>query len=420
MYNEEYVENLIQNFEDTDFQKELKEVRNDLSNIFIDLIEYIKKENLVTADQLIISAPEARIKTGKSLKEKIIRKKYYDSWPINSRLSSDECRDLILEKLPDTIGLRINCYFYNDENELYKIFLEKQQVKDFLSEKNIQLTDDKKVLDDEIIYKYNGIYEKNGNNFRFELQLKSLVHSMWGEVDHRTIYKELQYDVNRPLKKKIELGIFDNLKNSNTQLLNIYTNSHTAKDLLKALFFEYTKDQLGEKLGIKKVQSRYYYQFYNIFHEDKYLIQIKKYIGARLIETTYNKIDLPQYDFTSDSEKTALVKCLTDRLKKLRNEKDYSYTFENLFIIINLLFSNTTEQSIIQSIASIIINDKYVKKDYENSKASLREASEYEDDDDIDEDDNKSESLETKAQNEFVQSMIQYFDNEIMTVDRRK
>ena len=108
MYVEKNVEAFIQKINNEDFQKELKRIRNNLSYIFIDLIEFIKSEKLISEEQLIISTPEARVKSLKSLKEKIIRNNYYDEWKIREGLSFDDCKQIVLDKLPNLIGLRIN------------------------------------------------------------------------------------------------------------------------------------------------------------------------------------------------------------------------------------------------------------------------------------------------------------------------
>ena len=39
------------------------------------------------------------------------------------------------------------------------------------------------------IYKIDGRYELGGYPVRFELQIKALVNSFWGEVEHKIIYK---------------------------------------------------------------------------------------------------------------------------------------------------------------------------------------------------------------------------------------
>ena len=154
MYVEKNVEAFIQKINNEDFQKELKRIRNNLSYIFIDLIEFIKSEKLISEEQLIISTPEARVKSLKSLKEKIIRNNYYDEWKIREGLSFDDCKQIVLDKLPDLIGLRINCYFFEDEEKLFKLILEDEKVISFLKEKQITLESDQKGK----IFKYNGRY----------------------------------------------------------------------------------------------------------------------------------------------------------------------------------------------------------------------------------------------------------------------
>lgn len=400
------IENLIKHYKNSSFQQELKTVRNDLSSHFIDLIEYLRDEHLIKKEQLIISAPEARVKSPDRLKEKIIRNIYFDEWGITPDLEFEDCKKIILARLPDAIGLRINCYFYDDEKELFEKILTNEKIKQFLAERKIELEDDKKEIPETsiTIYKYNGTYKYQNNVYKFELQLKSIVHSMWGEVDHKTIYKEEKYDINRSLKKDLEFGIFGNLRNSSKQLSDIYLNEYSDKDLIKALFFEYSKDKIAEAFGTSFVQSRFYYQFYNVFHSDYYFDQIKIYVGSYLLpENTYTPIDIKSYDFSNDKTKEQLCEQLFQLLLGKKDDKVYSYMFRNFTEILKCLFSNISEENMLKIIASIIVEDNYNEADFiETSNADFST-----------EEDDEEDTKTNNSYEQYINDYLNYFDKEL-------
>lgn len=413
MLNEKAIDNFIMHFQNDDFQKELKSVRDDLYSIFIEFIEFIKTNKLVKENQLIISAPEARVKGAKSLKEKIIRKKYYEEWTLTEDLQFDDCKNLSLNKLPDLIGLRINCYFFDDEKYISDLFLSNESVIEYFSNKKISFKTDFLELPHETIYKFNGKFKRFTTTYNFELQLKSLVHSMWGEVDHKTIYKEQQYDINRSLKKKMELGVFENLKTANTQLLDIYTNSHNESDLVKALFFEYTKDKISETLKIPNVQSKYYYFFFNVFKTDYFFNLIRSYISSSVIHSEFTKIVFNKLCFT-DEIKTELHQELIKELKKVFDDRKYSYIFENFLAIMNCLYQTITKEELLSFIAYLTIDEVFVESDFDFSTV-YSETDDIEDDD-VEDSENSNNDLEN-AKQDLINSSLKLIKERISKLD---
>lgn len=139
---------------------------------------------------------KTRIKTEDSLREKMIRKKLYKE--------SDTAFD-VLDKLPDSVGIMITCRFIDDELDIYniikKLFTEK--VKDgFYTSPNIsdyfRLDMDspqpQKQKNGVSIYRIDGYYYGEGDlKLNFELQIKSLVHGFWAEIEHEIVYKNNNY-----------------------------------------------------------------------------------------------------------------------------------------------------------------------------------------------------------------------------------
>ena len=94
-----YIEDVLDLFEY--HRQELVSVNKELKNYFNDVLKDDERAlNLST-----------RIKTPDSLMEKLIRRNYYIKYPKPSEG---------FKKVPDLIGLRIECRFIKDEEEIYK------------------------------------------------------------------------------------------------------------------------------------------------------------------------------------------------------------------------------------------------------------------------------------------------------------
>ncbi|MBU5250387.1 hypothetical protein KQI46_00245 [Lysinibacillus capsici] len=81
-----------------------------------DLIEFIKdvkQEKIKIFENL-----ESRVKSVESFCEKIKRKNYINTWEVPE--DKNLIGEFIAKNLPDLIGFRINCFFYDDEELIYK------------------------------------------------------------------------------------------------------------------------------------------------------------------------------------------------------------------------------------------------------------------------------------------------------------
>ncbi|MDF2614159.1 MAG: RelA/SpoT domain protein [Clostridia bacterium] len=166
----------------------------------------------------------SRVKSKKSLKEKIIRNDYYQKY---------DTVETLLENIPDLIGIRLECRFTGDETEIYKF------IKKYFNEK-AQGTED---------YYYNSLNphvildlgskqpkeQKNGIKMyridckyvgkeikvNFEIQIKSLVNIFWSEIEHKIIYKNYNYVIADAFYKDIMKAIKNSLTTIDQQLLLI-------------------------------------------------------------------------------------------------------------------------------------------------------------------------------------------------------
>lgn len=136
----------------------------------------------------------SRIKGSESLKEKIIRNQFY--------LHYDTPEEMLLN-LHDLIGLKIDCRFIDEEFKIYK------QIKEyFIIQKedgystcerfphialNLVPHQPQSQRNGFAIYRIDGYFLNGDHKVTFELQIKSLVNSFWGDIEHKLVYKNKNY-----------------------------------------------------------------------------------------------------------------------------------------------------------------------------------------------------------------------------------
>ena len=165
---------LVNAFSNEAFQKEINQYRHDIEQELGKFIEWLLTQ--LESSQLIFRSPESRIKSKAGFSDKISRKDYIHNWQIDG--NERNIQNEILEKLPDLIGFRITCFFMKDEEIIY------EKLKLYYTENKFQcihLNFDEKTTqkNGHKIYKVSGHYQ---DKVSFELQIKSAVHNIWGEV----------------------------------------------------------------------------------------------------------------------------------------------------------------------------------------------------------------------------------------------
>lgn len=148
-----------------------------------------------------------RVKTKESLKEKIIRKKYYVEYE----------PDNLINNLVDFIGVKVLCLLNSDEIILF------EKIKNdfcFKTSDQYYTTNNYSVNDDMIIclkepgkeqnqanglpiYRIDGKVIYKGEEHLFELQIKSSVNSLWSEVEHVLFYKNYRVEPNSGFYKEM-------------------------------------------------------------------------------------------------------------------------------------------------------------------------------------------------------------------------
>ncbi|GMQ56237.1 GTP pyrophosphokinase [Vallitalea sediminicola] len=280
-----------------------------------------------------------RVKSIPSLKEKILRNNSYKKYD-----SSQE----FISNLSDLIGIRIECRFIEDEHKIYEVL--KRCFSMCYTDgyyynslnKNIRLELDvlqpQKQKNGFEIYRIDGVYEYNDLLLNFELQIKSLVNVFWGEIEHKIIYKNNNYNIWDNFLKDIMGSINENLSMIDKQL-------HIIDDQFKQL------NNISPAVRKSQIERTLAKMIYDIFS-----IKIKNSIGF-VVDFRKSCNTIMKYIFRSnhaenleDYNKT-LVKTLS-RLNDI-SENEVDFTHEIVFereIKLEDEFSKVMGETIIASI----------------------------------------------------------------------
>ncbi|MGE7827629.1 hypothetical protein [Paenibacillus sp. NPDC093718] len=197
---------------------------------------------------------QARVKGPTSLREKIIRKRYYDKY---------HNPDQFIKELPDLIGLRLVCLLHSEEREIYrellKIFTHSLE-RGFKCLPGTNTSGEAyfKILleaqpetqkNGEDIYRIKCVWVDNNEEFPMELQIKSLINMFWGEMEHMLVYKNYQYLVGSDFYGELMKTILGLLKNIDSQLKGIQNQLGT-------------KDPHSQLQEIKQMVAKFMYDTY--------------------------------------------------------------------------------------------------------------------------------------------------------------
>lgn len=354
----EEIENIIKAFTESNFQKL---IQNKLCDIETILNEFIYKQNneyLQNSEIKISSKILSRIKSKESLREKLSRKNYINEWKINI-LDEKSIQDIICKNLPDLIGFRINCYFKEDEETIFN------QLIKFLDENKciaIEENFNRKQKNGHTIYKVACRYEELSNIFSFEVQVKSLLHDVWGEVEHSIIYKGRSYDSRENLKKDIVEGIYTILDGADKQLNKLYLFKPSVKEIKHELFYEYSKDDLGLT---NSILSEHYQNFFDLISYFKNSEEcIDRYLGKKLLEQKYDKEEICDLDSIYSNNRIDI--------SQFKNKFD-NYKFNMFCNIASILYDYKSEDILLNNLIKGIYDESNTSTDNEFGDANFEE-----------------------------------------------
>ncbi len=245
-----------------DVLTQLEEMKPQLENASEEIEEFF--ETFLEETKRGYISIESRVKSAKSLKEKIIRNHYYQKY---------ENKEALFENVPDIIGIRLGCKFIEDEADIYKglkkYFTEKCEEEGFyyslknpcvvLDFRGKQPQEQKNGMK---IYRIDGKYITGEGTINFEMQIKSLVNIFWSEIEHKIIYKNYNYIIEDKFYKDIMKSIKNSLTTIDQQLLLISnqfnqegnkkyaTREEQLEKLISKIIYDIFAERMKESLGV--------------------------------------------------------------------------------------------------------------------------------------------------------------------------
>ncbi len=334
---------LLEAFNDSDFADELKQVRISIEEDLKMFVTHLKKR--LSEEHKIYENIESRIKSKDSFKEKLYRKDYIKTWNVTKDIKENQ--QMISKCLPDLLGFRINCFFWQDEEIIYNILKEYYDQKNFTNF-TLNFSENKIQKNGHTIYKLSGIFKEK---YCFELQIKAIMHNIWGEVEHKTIYKNKNYDADISNKIAITEEVFNILQASDKQLVTLFKKKNSEKHLIYALFYEKTKEIVAQKCGTD-ILAAHYNGYFQIFSDSDNIQYIKKYVAFSLLETDFSKIE---GNWNNPDQKAV-------QLKVLITSEFLDYNLKCLFYICELIYDLSTFETFMLFLSKYLL-EKYGAQD---------------------------------------------------------
>ena len=346
-------------------------------------IEDVKKQ--FQPEQRILDSVESRKKSKESFLEKIYRKDYIYTWEISDNPQNNI--DLIAKNLPDLLGYRINCYFYEDESKIFDAIKRCYDDNYFGEDIRLDFSENKTQKNGHSIYKLSGLYK---GRYHFEIQIKSLMHNIWGEVEHKTVYKNRNYDVNTTTKEIFTSEILNILLASDKQLSSLFRSQIKEKELVQALFFEKTKEIIAVECR-SDILASHYSGFFELF--DQCYESIRKYVALVLLGQEFHRMEVWKASVTEKVRK----------LKERISSEFFEYYLSSQHHIFELLYQDTDYDMFLTLLSEMLCNrfDLLESDDPYAAEESAEDSFSDEEDEDIQSEENNYKSIMIKL-NEMI------------------
>lgn len=268
--------------------------------------------NHILSNQPSLYDINLRVKSDKSIREKILRQNYFLKY---------KTVENVLDHMSDIIGIRVQCRFIEDEKKIFEIIshyfaLECTDYEGyFYNPRNERII--LKLLDKQpqvqnngfIIYRIDGKYLGDETRYNFELQIKSFVNVFWGDIEHEILYKNFSYMITEDFVREMLYSIKRSLEQVDAQLMAVH-------EYLNGL--ETNPDDANIR-QMKKVVSKMIHDLFAIGFKESTGVLLDFRASADLIvdylfaKERYRQADLSEY--------------FTDIIKRLANFNHSEFDF---------------------------------------------------------------------------------------------
>lgn len=321
-----------------------QKAEEDLKNVF---------SEIVASSSHDVIALHTRVKSRDSLREKLLRNKYY------LHFSSPEDA---LKNMHDLIGITIECRFIRSEAEIYQNLFHWFEVNGNMFsciqhpevKLNLRMVQPQLQRNGYTIYRIDGSIMEAEGPIAFELQIKSLVHRFWSEIEHEIVYKNNELIVNDSFVQQMLGSVRDSLDVVDHQMDILYTklsdtssqasigmNEHSFKLLVATSINELVnakmKDSIGYTSDFRKdasILSQYIYirYFLNGEHNETRMVEFLEYLNELNARGIDFRSALPLDELPS-SGNVLEQRLITYWLSKINSDYEWHAFFTVLFNI---------------------------------------------------------------------------------------
>lgn len=329
--------------------------------VLCDFFEQLEKE--VSSD---IVAVHSRVKSRESLREKLLRNKFYLQYkdPLTA-----------IQSLSDIVGVTLECRFIRNEAELYHA-LQRDfsapnedgyaiclQNPDILL--NLGMPQPQLQRNGYAIYRVDGKYRFNDLYIGFELQIKSLVHRFWSEIEHEVVYKNQEMVRNARFMKQMLSSIRDSLDVVDHQLETVYTemlmesreaeigmDERTFKSMvsssLNELFIKKMKESVGFSTSFKndsEMLAQYIYISYFLYsnHPEVKMVEFLETLHQLSVSTIDFRVKLEA--IRTIEPRNEFVRILSDYFLQVMN---VDFEWHAVFVILTNLETGNVYEDILR------------------------------------------------------------------------
>ena len=241
---------------------ELYESKRDIYKLIAEEIQEFFEKNVFSNSKYTLNMIY-RLKSIESIREKLVRNNY---------LSQADSVEDVMSIFQDLIGFRIECKFIDDEKYVYNLLVEMFSETDdgvyfyepTMPKIRLKMSDEQpqKQKNGFDIYKMDGIFMLGKEPVRFELQIKALVNSFWGEIEHRIIYKNNSYLIEDGFVEDLMMSIKKSLNMIDSQLYVLYkrfkraegvdferNNAKTVEKFIAKMVYDTFSSMMREQVG---------------------------------------------------------------------------------------------------------------------------------------------------------------------------
>lgn len=315
------------------------------------IVKYL--QDILQDSNLGVAYISGRVKEENSLKEKIYRKNYFKKYNSGEEL---------INNLSDGIGIRIVCLLVENEkaildNLAFRLTSEfcYKDVK-FSCEKGnniyINLKNQPESQQNGFdIYRMDALWKESESEFiHVEIQIKSLINLLWGEIEHSLFYKNYDYIMDNKYYSGLMGSIKNELENIDLQISSLqkHMNQNDLKtcdeirEITAFMLSNKYQEQICECVGCK-IDLREVYEIYidvNFLYEmnmDKcfgHMQNIEQHTRSSTLSLNdiYSKLEHGKLMPDSISKKEEQIVQVID--KKIKEEDIFWKSFVALYVLL--------------------------------------------------------------------------------------